>query len=103
MKQTRFAQLQEQAVKWKTEPEHDLPDLEAGQYLVDAMFKLRPTRSSAAGMVPTDWPEIAAFAAVTQRIDEPWECEALFDMCQAYYEELHTGEKPLAIPPVERG
>ena len=80
-----------------------LPDLEAGHYLVEAMFRLGPTRSDGMGERPSDWPEIDAFARMTGRIGEPWEAETLFDMCGSYTRARQEGENPLAIPPVERG
>lgn len=79
-----------------------LPELAAGEYLIEAMFKMRPLRSSGFGEVSADWPVIEAFARCTGRISEPWEIETLFEMCEAYQAGLETGANPLAIPPVEQ-
>ncbi|MEH6775538.1 MAG: hypothetical protein V7668_16560 [Cereibacter changlensis] len=78
-----------------------LPELDGGQYLVDAMFRLGPTRSAGMGEAPADWPEIDAFARATGRISEPWEAEALFDMCRAYHAAREAGTDPLAMSPAE--
>lgn len=78
-----------------------LPELDGGQYLVDAMFRLGPTRSTGLGEAPADWPEIDAFARATGRISEPWEAEALFDMCRAYHAAREAGTDPLAMSPAE--
>lgn len=78
-----------------------LPDLEAGQYLVDAMFKMGPTISTGMDEVAADWITIDAFARGTCRISEPWEFEALFEMCTAYYQGWRAGAEPLAMSPVE--
>lgn len=78
-----------------------LPVLDAGQYLVDAMFKMGPTVSTGFEEVAADWVCIDAFARSTGRISEPWEFEALFDMCSAYYHGWCAGASPLAMSPVE--
>jgi hypothetical protein len=79
-----------------------LPQIGAGEYLIEAMFKMRPIRSSGFGNVPADWPVIDAFARSTGRISEPWEFETLFAMCEAYAQGLEAGIDPLAIPPVDQ-
>jgi hypothetical protein len=79
-----------------------LPEIGAGQYLVDAMFKMRPLRASGFGSIPADWPVIDAFARGTGRVSEPWEIEALFEMCQAYSQGLDAGIDPLAIAPTDQ-
>ena len=79
-----------------------VPDLDGGQYLLDAMFRLRPTRSNGMAEVATDWDQIHAFALATGRISEPWEAEVLFDMCQGYSAARQAGEDPLAVSPAEQ-
>jgi hypothetical protein len=79
-----------------------LPDLVAGEYLVAAMFKMRPLRFNGLGEVQADWDVIDAFARATGRISEPWEIEALFEMCEAYHQGLQAGTDPLAMSPVEQ-
>jgi len=80
-----------------------LPKLDAGEYLIDAMFVMRPTRSNGMGEVAADWDTIDAFARVSGRISEPWEAETLFAMCEAYHKGLDAGVNPLAIAPVDQG
>jgi hypothetical protein len=78
-----------------------LPELTAGQYLVDAMLMLGPIRSTGMGPRPTDWPEIEAFARLTGRISEPWEAETLHAMCLEYVAEYQCGDQLLRRPPMD--
>ncbi|HBU13511.1 MAG TPA: hypothetical protein DEF16_00630 [Gemmobacter sp.] len=78
-----------------------LPRLDAGEYLLEAMFRLGPTCSNGLADVARDWPEIEAFARVTGRISEPSKCELLYDMCRGYHEAREAGKDPLAMPPAE--
>ncbi len=78
--------------------------IRAGQYLLDALFKLRPTRPMPMGGTrPVDWPEVAAFGSVTDRVSEPWELELLVDMAEAYAQGLEKGADPMCMPPSEWG
>lgn len=79
-----------------------LPELGALQYLVDALLRLGPIRSDGMGPRPADWPEIDAFARQTGRVTEPWEAEAIFDMCHGYLDGLEAGKDPLGIAPADR-
>jgi len=79
-----------------------LPDIDAGQYLIDAMFVMRPTRSNGMCEVAADWDIIDAFARASRRISEPWEAETLFAMCEAYRQGREAGVNPLAIAPVDQ-
>ena len=79
-----------------------LPVLDAGQYLIEAMFAMRPTRSNGMGEVAADWDIIDAFARLTGRISEPWEAETLFAMCSGYMECREAGADFLAISPVDQ-
>lgn len=78
-----------------------LPELDEGEYLIEAFFRLGPTRNNGMSVTPTDWSEIKSFADLTGRISEPWEAEVLFDMCRGYHEARLAGEDPLAMSPVE--
>lgn len=78
-----------------------IPDLDGADYLLDAMFAVGPTRAAAMGDEPTGYLEIEAFSRATGRIDEPWEVEALRDMCVAYLQARQDGEHPLAIEPAK--
>jgi hypothetical protein len=80
----------------------DLPELAAGDYLVDALFKAGPTKAGGMGEVPMDWLDIWAFAQSTGDVSEPWEAEALHSMSRAYLAAKTAGENPLAIPPIEQ-
>lgn len=79
------------------------PEITAGQHLIEAMWKMRPTRGNGMAELPADWPEIAAFGSLTGRITERWEAEALFDMCHGYLHAKTAGENPLSIAPVDQG
>lgn len=77
--------------------------IEVGGYLLDAMLRLPPTRPLGQGQYrAADWTEITGFAQATQRIKEPWEIEALFQMAQAFVAGMHTGEDLFGIEPVEQ-
>lgn len=76
-----------------------IPDHEGGEYLVEAMFALGPTRADGMGEGPTGYAEIEAFARATGRLDEPWEIEAIRAMCVAYVEAREAGKHPLAREP----
>lgn len=78
-----------------------LPELDGGEYLIDAMFRLGPIRADGMGLRPADWPEIDAFARLTRRLSAPWEFEALFDMCAGYFAAHEAGQDPLAMSPVQ--
>jgi hypothetical protein len=66
------------------------------------MMVLGPLRPAGETLQATDWPVIHAFGAATGRLSEPWEYEALADMCRAYAAAFREGADPLCIPPVER-
>ncbi|WP_406870096.1 hypothetical protein ABEB22_08790 [Thioclava sp. 'Guangxiensis'] len=74
-----------------------LPELDAGRYLVEAMIRLDPVRSTGLDLRATDWPEISAFMQATGRITEGWEAELLFEMCAGYFAARQAGEDPLAV------
>lgn len=78
-----------------------IPDLDGGEYLLDAMFALGPTRAAGMGEEATGYVEIEAFARTTGRLDEPWEAEMLQAMCSAYLAARQAGEHPLALEPVK--
>lgn len=80
-----------------------LPEIEAGQYLIDAWMAAGPTAPGAMGEVPLDWPAVVAFAQATGAISEPWEFQAVIDMSRGYVVAKTIGENALAIPPVKQG
>lgn len=79
-----------------------IPEIEQGQYLVDAMWKLGPVRNYGLGEIPTDWPEIHAFARCTECISEVWEFEALAEMCRGYVSAKAAGVGSFAVAPVDQ-
>lgn len=81
-----------------------LPELEAGDYLLEALFKMRPTRTDGMGAErPVDWPVILAFAQGSQRVTEAWEIELLADMACAYIEGKVKGADVFSIMPLHQG
>jgi hypothetical protein len=77
----------------------DLP----GGYLLDALFSVGPSRFEGGAELPISWQELAAYAAATGELTEPWELRAVMRMSRAYTTERAQGDDPLRIPPVERG
>ncbi len=79
-----------------------LPDLEAGEYLLEALFEVGPVRMVAEGELPLGWAEVWAYAQATGAVEEAWEARALISMSRGYLGAKNAGKNPLAIPPVER-
>lgn len=80
-----------------------MPEIDAGEYLIEIMREMGPFQSNGMGLVVTPWAEMKAFAAA-MRVDlEPWEFTLLRRMCAAYLSGYQTGREPLSIPPMERG
>lgn len=79
-----------------------MPDNAAGQYLVDAMMRMGPSRAAMEGERAADWPEIDAFSRCTGALLDGWEMETVWRMAQEYTMERRNGKDPLCIPPVER-
>ncbi|MBL8560900.1 MAG: hypothetical protein JNN06_01350 [Gemmobacter sp.] len=79
---------------------HTNGPLDGGEYLVEAMLRLGPMRQTGIGLRPADWTEIDAFVRLTQRVSEPWEAEALFEMCAGYCAAYEAGEDLLAEAPM---
>lgn len=78
----------------------ELPDLMAGEYLHDMMFRVGPLRALGEGMVATDWPVLVAFAD-NQMLDAE-DTEILAEMCRGYCSAMRDGESPFAIAPVDQ-
>lgn len=79
-----------------------LVEVDAGQYLIDAMFALGPSRPlGGGGLRATDWPEIAGYAAA-QGPFARWELQALADMCAHWCRGYRHGASALAVSPLER-
>lgn len=77
-------------------------DLEAGEYLLDAVQELGPIRSTGMGLTTPDWQELTAFAYANGLTLAPWEFRIIKKMCGAYLREFRNGEDPFSIPPIDR-
>lgn len=71
------------------------PELHAGAYLVQILFKIGPARTDA----PIDELSIEAYEKRRGLEIEPWEAEALVLMSKAYLGEVHAAQKYYAVPP----
>jgi hypothetical protein len=81
-------------------PFPDIPD--GGSYLIHAMLTLSPVRPMAmGGFRPADWPEIFPFMQATGLIAEPWEAQALHQMCRSYCAGWNAGHVAAARSPME--
>ncbi|WP_249740705.1 hypothetical protein [Agrobacterium rubi] len=79
-----------------------MPEMEAGEYLLDTLKELGPIRSNGMGLVTPDWQEIVAFATANGLALHPWEFRTLKKMASAYLHGFNSGKEPLSIPPMER-
>ena len=79
-----------------------LPDLNAGGYLLEALFQVGPMSQTQMGEAPLNWQELALYGHATQALSEPWEYQALFDMSRAYMAARRSGENPFSISPVDQ-
>lgn len=77
--------------------ENDLP----GEYLLDALFAVGPSRWTGEIEGPITWEAIAAYKYATERLTEPWECEAVMAMSKAYFHAKMRGKAVHAIQPVD--
>lgn len=77
-------------------------DLDAGQYLLDALQELGPIRSTGMGLTTPEWQEIVAFANANGLDFAPWEFRIIRKMCSRYLAGYNSGKDPLSIPPIER-
>ena len=77
----------------------ELPPLQSGQYLVDALAELRFADSFQGGLRSVSWTEIKAYGELTEAISEPWEARMLKGMSEAYVTGRSLGKQPLAKPP----
>lgn len=82
---------------------YDIPELEAGDYIIAALFEAGPTiPNPMGGELPLDWATVWAYSQATEKISEPWEFTVLINASQAYAEWRQIGKDFLAIPPGER-
>lgn len=80
-----------------------LPEIEAGEYLIEAMIELEPIRSNGVGLVVPDWQEILAFKDANELPLVAWENRLIRKMCKVYLSGFNSGKEALSIPPMERG
>lgn len=71
-----------------------------GEYLLDALFAIGPSRWTGEIEGPITWEAIAAYKYATDRMTEPWECEAVMAMSRAYFHAKVRGKEVHAIQPV---
>lgn len=79
-----------------------LVEIRRGQYLWEAFRAIGIGKVGAMGMGPLEWVDIYSFSQATRRVSEPWELETLYDMSQAYFEELERGKNPFAKSPLDK-
>lgn len=77
-------------------------ELDAGQYLLDALQELGPIRSTGVGLSTPEWQEVTAFAHANGLDFEPWEFRILKKMCGRYLSGYNSGREALSIPPIDR-
>lgn len=73
-----------------------------GQYLMQALWDVGPSRYDDKAEHPILWQELAAYASITGKLTEPWELNAVMSMSKAYVAEKTSGKNPLRIAPVDR-
>jgi len=77
-----------------------LPDLDAGEYLVQALFEVGPVEYHATGeAIPVTWQTIAAYKYTAESDLEPWECRVIIAMSRAYQEGKAAGDDIFCKPP----
>lgn len=79
-----------------------MPDLEAGEYLVETLKLLGPTTFDSNGNeIPLSWPIVLAYGQATSILREPWEFTLLIQMSQAYLKGKISGADVLSMPPTD--
>lgn len=73
------------------------PDIEAGQHLVDALFKIGPAHAEAA----LNEGDLEPYERRRGIQFEPWQAELIVEMSKAYLHEAHDARKINAEPPFE--
>lgn len=72
-----------------------------GQYLLQALWDVGPSRWVDGSEHAVLWSELAAYASITHKIAEPWELNTVMSMSKAYVAEK-AARDPLRIAPVDR-
>ncbi|MEH3087726.1 MAG: hypothetical protein PGN26_14600 [Xylophilus ampelinus] len=76
-----------------------LPQIDAGQYLVDWLFELGPTMPAGMGSGALTFQEIAGWQLAMGLELQAWEVRALRQLSQAYLGESQEATKPTRPPP----
>jgi hypothetical protein len=77
-------------------------ELEAGGYLLEALFVVGPASRSAMGeAAQITWLDLWAYGQTTGAVTEPWEYETLMAMSRAYLDGLEHGKNHFALSPLE--
>lgn len=71
-----------------------MPDLIAGRYLVDLLWKIGPLKTGG----PLEGPDLESWMRMLGIDAQPWEIETLFQMSQAYAVESQQATKHDAQP-----
>lgn len=79
-----------------------LPEIETGGYLLEALFEVGPTSKSEMSEGPVSWTELLSYSDCAGTVSEPWEFKLLHKMSSAYLAAKIEGTDPLCIPPTER-
>jgi hypothetical protein len=80
----------------------DLPHVNYGAHLIEIMLNLPPTRPMPmGGDRATDWPEIQAYVALTERLSTVWEIETVHAMCQRFADGF-ARKDPRSYSPMEQ-
>lgn len=79
-----------------------LPDVGAGEYLVDLLLRMKIATQGDYAMQPRSWAEVLAFSEATGTAQQSWERQVLFDMSWDYVQELSKASSPFMKSPMDR-
>lgn len=99
MLQAKQRRAREKGRAFDIEAAMNIPDVEPGEYLLQAMFVLGPTRATGMGEAATDYPVIESFARSTGRLEDGWDIETMQMMCAAFCSARQAGEDPFCEEP----
>lgn len=78
---------------------NNLPEVGAGDYLIEILFDIGPVCSNGMGAVPISEQEIAAWQFNRQTRLKAWECQYLRELSREYASMLHSGTDMHCPPP----
>lgn len=79
-----------------------MPEIEAGEYLLEALFEAGPVKSNGFGPAALTVTDAAEYGRVMGTLVEPWEFRLLHLMSAAFLDGYRSGADPLAIQPMDR-